>query len=338
MAVQNYFQGMEPLGAGMGNAMQSIALLKQRDRALAADEQQNALLQQREQRFADAETQQNEMEQTKALAGMIYEGVKAKEPRAIEASIQILGKVAPMDPQAAEMFRQNPDRLAPALERVFGIQGPPDPLEVQNLPGYGVAVTQGGQFKASRANPAPQQYAPETFSTELDDQGNILLVGSRGTIRETGRKGKATPNPEDTKAQVERAKAEQAWSMYETAMTGLQGAMNGTVTGPVFGRVPAFSAGQQTADGAVAAMAPILKQLFRTAGEGTFTDKDQALLLQMVPTRADRAEARDAKIANINAIVRAKLGLEPTSTGGSGGLSPEEQAELEELRKRFKGR
>lgn len=65
----------------------------------------------------------------------------------------------------------------------------PGPLEVQQFPGYGAVLTQGGVYKGSRAEPAPQQYGPESFSTELDNQGNILLVGNRGTIRETGRKG-----------------------------------------------------------------------------------------------------------------------------------------------------
>jgi hypothetical protein len=120
MAVQDY--GFVPLGQGIGNALMGVATLKQRDRALAADEQQNALMQQRFQAGQDEQTRLREQEQTKALASMIYEGVRAKEPRAIEASIQILNRVAPMDPQAAASFRQNPERLAPALERVFGIQ------------------------------------------------------------------------------------------------------------------------------------------------------------------------------------------------------------------------
>ena len=58
-----------------------------------------------------------------------------------------------------------------------------------------------------------------------------------------------------------------------------------------------------------AAMAPVLKQLFRVSGEGVFTDRDQALLLDMVPKRTDLPAAREAKIANIDAIVRAKLGM-----------------------------
>jgi hypothetical protein len=72
-------------------------------------------------------------------------------------------------------------------------------------------------------------------------------------------------------------------------------------------------------------MAPILKQIFRTAGEGTFTDADQKLLLAMVPTRTDTPTARKAKLANIDTIVRAKLGsassvpAAPATAATSGG-------------------
>jgi len=99
-----------------------------------------------------------------------------------------------------------------------------------------------------------------------------------------------------------------ALSMYDTAMGGLTTALGGTVTGPVAGWMPAVTTNQQVAEGAIAAMAPILKQLFRGAGEGTFTDKDQELLVAMLPTRKDTPEARVIKIQNIDAIVRAKLG------------------------------
>jgi hypothetical protein len=57
------------------------------------------------------------------------------------------------------------------------------------------------------------------------------------------------------------------------------------------------------AEGAVAAIAPVLKQLFRVAGEGVFTDRDQQLLLDMVPKRTDFPQAREAKLANIDKIV-----------------------------------
>jgi hypothetical protein len=100
-----------------------------------------------------------------------------------------------------------------------------------------------------------------------------------------------------------------AWDVYNSSMSNLAQAMRGTETGPIRGFIPAVTANAQIAEGAVAVMAPILKQMFRSAGEGTFTDKDQELLMGMVPTRKDLPEARDAKIKAIDQIVRAKLGI-----------------------------
>jgi hypothetical protein len=113
-----------------------------------------------------------------------------------------------------------------------------------------------------------------------------------------------------------------AFNVYKTGMAGVLKALGETETGPFAGRSPALTAKQQIADGAVAAMAPVLKQLFRSAAEGTFTDKDQDLLLKMLPTRKDAPEAIAAKAANIDAIVQAKLGGQmdavPAPSSGSG--------------------
>ena len=98
-----------------------------------------------------------------------------------------------------------------------------------------------------------------------------------------------------------------SFNLYQTAFSGLAASLGQTATGPAFGLLPALTSKQQIADGAVAAVAPILKQMFRTAGEGTFTDQDQKLLMQMVPTRSDTPEARGSKMQNIDAIVRAKF-------------------------------
>jgi hypothetical protein len=109
--------------------------------------------------------------------------------------------------------------------------------------------------------------------------------------------------------------ANAAFNLYETARDGLLTGLEGTETGPIIGRLPAFTSEQQIGEGAVAAMAPVLKQLFRVAGEGVFTDRDQALLLQMIPTRTTRPEARAAQIENIDKIVKAKLGMNPGMVG-----------------------
>lgn len=113
----------------------------------------------------------------------------------------------------------------------------------------------------------------------------------------------------DVKQRVLEQQNKRAFDVYTTGMVGLTNGLQGTNTGPFAGRTPALTANQQIADGAIAAMAPVLKQLFRSAGEGTFTDSDQKILMDMLPTRKDLPDARAAKVKNIDAIVRAKLGM-----------------------------
>lgn len=111
----------------------------------------------------------------------------------------------------------------------------------------------------------------------------------------------------DADAMADQRSDNAAFNLYQTAFSGLSTSLGQTVTGPFFGLIPAITSNQQIADGSIAAVAPILKQLFRTAGEGTFTDQDQKLLMEMIPTRKDKPDARRAKMLNIDSIIRAKL-------------------------------
>lgn len=123
--------------------------------------------------------------------------------------------------------------------------------------------------------------------------------------------------PADEKKAAKNNSIDSAFALYETARDGLISGLSGSTTGPFAGRIPAVTAKQQIAEGGVAAMAPVLKQLFRVSGEGVFTDRDQELLLNMVPTRKDHPEARKTKIENIDRIVRAKLGATAARKGPS---------------------
>jgi hypothetical protein len=141
-----------------------------------------------------------------------------------------------------------------------------------------------------------------------------------GTQNDLNRQAKVDLKTEtaNVKQKVLEQQNKRAFEVYQTAITGLSSGLKGTNTGPIAGRMPAWTSGQQIADGTIAAMAPVLKQLFRGAGEGTFTDKDQELLMEMLPTRKDEPEARKAKLANIDAIVQAKLGMAaPQAQGGA---------------------
>lgn len=100
---------------------------------------------------------------------------------------------------------------------------------------------------------------------------------------------------------------------YDLAMGNLVTALGGATTGPGMGWVPAITENQQIAKGAIAAMAPILKSIFRASGEGTFTDADQKLLLGLIPTLDTLPKARTAQVAAIDALVRSKLGASAVS-------------------------
>ncbi len=127
-------------------------------------------------------------------------------------------------------------------------------------------------------------------------------------------------------AETERSNAA-AYSTYETGMRGLADSLGATTTGPVAGLLPAFSDEARIAEGAIAAMAPILKQMFRSAGEGTFTDNDQKLLMDMIPTRQDSPAVQRAKFSNIDSIVRAKLGVgaEPAQQSPAPQQAPQQE-------------
>lgn len=124
--------------------------------------------------------------------------------------------------------------------------------------------------------------------------------------------------PAYVKAGEKSGSMEASFNLYNEARRGLLEGLRGTNTGPIMGRIPAFTSGQQVAEGGVAAMAPVLKQLFRVSGEGVFTDRDQQLLLDMIPTRVTNPEAIMTQMENIDNIVRAKLRLPKQGESGMG--------------------
>lgn len=166
-----------------------------------------------------------------------------------------------------------------------------------------------------RDNPKP---VANYVIPNLDASGNVsgftpLPAGSKPA---GGMAKPPAPRAGDINNDPDKIRA--TFNLYETARDGLLSGLEGSATGPILGRIPSFTANQQVAEGGVAAMAPVLKQLFRVAGEGVFTDRDQALLLQMIPTRATLPEARAKQIENIDSIVKAKLGMS-SQGGGAGG-------------------
>lgn len=150
---------------------------------------------------------------------------------------------------------------------------------------------------------------------QIASPGSQINASAREAAAVQGAKDAASADVDLQKKQIENSKAYDAFTI---GMKNLETAMSQTRTDPITGLLPPLTAAAQTAQGAQATMAPILKQLFRSAGEGTFTDRDQELLLDMVPTRKDHPEARKAKIQMIDSIVRAKLGIASAFAPASG--------------------
>jgi hypothetical protein len=177
----------------------------------------------------------------------------------------------------------------------------------------------GGGMEWANPNTRTTTTGGSIASPQQQISAAAAKAGAEQAAVETA-KTDAIPARSAAEFEADRRKMQQqntaAFNAFSAAMQGLERSMAQTQTGPISGRLPAVTAAAQTAEGAVAATAPILKQLFRSAGEGTFTDRDQQLLLDMVPTRKDHPEARAAKIQMINQIVAAKLGIQsPTQAG-----------------------
>lgn len=199
-------------------------------------------------------------------------------------------------------------------------------------------VLKTGRFQPKGEIPAGERITAQNFSkyfelvpqTFIDEKGRVVTTAPAGT-KQISKTKDDVGKKEEIKTEKEKSNLEAAYKLYETARDGLVTGLSGSVTGPIMGRMPAFTSGQQIAEGGVAAMAPVLKQLFRVSGEGVFTDRDQQLLLDMVPTRKDRPEAATAKMENIDKIVRAKLRIPETTKQPAGqpagGLTPEQRKE-----------
>ncbi len=162
--------------------------------------------------------------------------------------------------------------------------------------------TAAGNLDVARGNLAVNR---DRLAADRGSQGRAP-AGYRFTV--DGNMEAIPGGPADAKTEKKDVEIKRTVDMYVAARDGLMSGLEGTNTGSLSGRMPAMTSGQQVAEGGVAAMAPVLKQLFRVSGEGVFTDKDQALLLDMVPKRTDNADARKLKMDNIDRIVSAKLG------------------------------
>lgn len=78
-------------------------------------------------------------------------------------------------------------------------------------------------------------------------------------------------------------------------------------TGKIFGNLPALTTSAQLADQAKAILLPVMKGVWRSAGEGVFTDKDQEALEAMFPTRDMTPEAARQALMAVRQMTELKL-------------------------------
>ena len=95
---------------------------------------------------------------------------------------------------------------------------------------------------------------------------------------------------------------------FDFGFSALEQALGGTgQTGKILGNIPGLTTGAQIADNAKALLLPIMKSVFRGAGEGVFTDKDQDTLEAMLPTRSMTPEAAAQALDSVKMLVSLKL-------------------------------
>lgn len=199
----------------------------------------------------------------------------------------VFGRVNPGDYTPASLSKFNESKDWKDLERVWA---PVAPIVRETARGYEVIAPNRDGSPAKR----------ELLTTNQQEASALAEKERQKEIG--GGAGKLT-----SELATQKVKGATAFSVYENARNGVANALSETYTGPMVGAGPAFTAARQKADAALAAMAPSLKGIFREAGEGTFTEGDQKLLMDMLPSRRTSPEARDFALSNIDAIVRAKL-------------------------------
>lgn len=267
-----------------------------------------------------------------------------------QAAMPLLGSIMQDDPkiqdklidEASGIFKGQSDGIFESLQGIKGLQGPQkvealtglvktlrsagvfpdDPSQMmgggtalgQNLALYDQALASGDTQRADlikrNLDPYSRSLAGGLGAGEArlaTEQGlTPILAGRAG--EQTLAERRATQAAD---SEANQRKNSAAFGTYQAAIGQLEQAASKTSTNPIAGIIPAVSANAQIMEGAINTMAPVLKEMFRQAGEGTFTDKDQELLLNMVPTRKDHPEAVKAKLDMIDNLVRAKLQQSP---------------------------
>lgn len=126
------------------------------------------------------------------------------------------------------------------------------------------------------------------------------------------------------KEQEKASKNQTAYASYEQAANSVKSLSDKAGSG-LFGLAPAVFADDRLFEGAISILRPAIKDVVRGSGEGTFTDSDQRVMDQMLPSRVDSPEVRMTKLQMLDNFIRAKLGQQPAEQQAQQPQQPAQQ-------------
>lgn len=203
-----------------------------------------------------------------------------------------------------ELYRANPDEAIGLIQRNLALSG-----TVLKMP------------EVERITALEQAKLDDADADRALKAREVAIKEREQTLKEQQAQNK--PDKAEVKAETKRQEDLKAYEVYQVAMGNLKQAFSEINSGPISGRIWGAAGDHQTAQGMRDQMAPVLKKMFREAGEGTFTDGDRIALMAMLPETTDSEEAVSAKMTAMDQLVTSKLGIKGQSVGVVGGTLPQ---------------
>jgi hypothetical protein len=250
----------------------------------------------------------------------VVRGIYADQARYIRDDLK--GVITPEDRSAITSSLISSGLTGPEVE----FFDPTNPALINSLSSDKISTDQDSFERLIKDFSPDDQLRARRIRAELDPgaKGSAAL-----TIAETGKTGIVAESKAAIKGAEEVAKLnakildenssnERILETVESSLEDLEGAFNNALTGPIVGLGPSITKPAQALDLAHATVSAILKQVFKVAGEGNFSDSDQKLLLGLIPDkRTDRSVAIAQKNL-IREIVKSKISnRNPLGSGNS---------------------
>jgi hypothetical protein len=200
-----------------------------------------------------------------------------------------------MDPAEAELLGDNPELLKVAMSAMYKARtGQDATAEMLTFDAMTKDMSDADKQKARR------------IKLGLDPRAGLPIEEyfSRGYAGASGTAAATAQAKVIEQAQTNRILKAQ----LDFGFDNLGAALGATgQTGKIFGNLPAVTTGAQLADNAKAILLPLMKGVWRGAGEGVFTDKDQETLEAMFPSRDMNADAAKQALLVVRQLTELKL-------------------------------